>query len=213
MAHPVSPSARIARLQLAKARADKFSQRQKLTSVPMAELIGVSWPVLRAWCDDIPALTEKAAFVRGGNGIEWSFMPKRMVAVLIEHFERIQARGVRKATRQRKMSVGDILDDAADGLSLDELGKMVRLNREVREERERQGQLVDVSRVRVAVTTMAGEIQQAALRAAQEQDPNGFWEPKIRESFEDAVQAILLRIERSAQVCLVSLNGSPAKPG
>ena len=47
----------------------------------MAELLKVTWPVLRDWCSDIPELVESGAVMPGGNGIEWTFKPVKTIAV------------------------------------------------------------------------------------------------------------------------------------
>lgn len=214
MARPAtSPAARLRRLDAAKAKAAKLKRGTVLSASPMAELLGVSWPTLRDWCDDVPGFAESGVFTRGGNGVEWEFQPGRTIAFLSGHFKREQAASAKRARRVRQAVGGKALADVPDDYSLDELGKMVRLSRELREERERQGQLVEAEKVRVALRLMMSRIQSAALRAAQEQDPNGRWAPDMRESFENATHAWLLAAERAGQDVLAELNGGAAYPG
>lgn len=205
-----NPAARLRDLAVAKERTKALKRGETLTAAPMADLLRVSWPVLRTWCDDVPELAQSDAFSRGGNGIEWSFDPRKTVAALSRHFGAKQEAGRKRARRIKAMVAGDALDSAGEDFDLDEIGKMLRLSRELQEAKIQQGRLVDAEKSRSAVRAMCSEMQEAVLRSAQEQDPTGRWPVDFRESFEDAVQKILLAMEQAGQKCLDRLNGGPA---
>lgn len=211
MAQPANnPAARLRLIEAAKVRAKPLRRGELLASKPMAELLRVNWQTLRRWCDEIPRLAESDAFVRGGNGIEWEFKPKATIALLSAHFKAVQTEGRKQVKRIREIAAGDELAGTDQDLDLDQLTKMVRLNREIQELRVREGRLVDADEQRSAVRAMFGRMQDAVLRSAQEQDPTGQWPPEIRESFENATQSILLAMEQAGQECLASLNGGSA---
>lgn len=200
------PGARLLQLKHAKEKAAKLKRGELLSAQPMAELLGVSWPALRAWSNEVEELTKLDAFVRGGNGVEWAFRPIQTINALIAHFEAKQKASVRRAQRVKKIVAGNALQGAPEDLSIDELTKMVRLSREIREEQVRQGELIEAAEARMAVMSFMSSIQEAALRAAQEQDPNGRWPPEIRESFEAATQNLLVAIERAGHACIQKMD-------
>lgn len=209
MARPAAgPAARLRQLELAKARAAKLKRGEMLSAQPMADLLNVRWPVLRDWCDDIPGFAEAECFVRGGNGIEWEFHPAKAIRFLISHFKREVERSASKARRLRKMAVGSAMDDAPDDMTIDEMAKMLKLATAIQEQRERQGDLVDGAKAAAAFSEFTSRIQQAVLRAGQEQDPNGRWSPEVRDSFENAMRSVLLQMERAGRDCLQAFRAA-----
>lgn len=214
MARPATnPATRLVQLGKALEKAKALPRRQTLTAKPMCELLGVSWPTLQGWCDDIPEFGESGVFERGARGIEWTFRPVATIKALIKHFEAERDKRAAKARQVRKIVGGQDFDDAGLDLSIEELTKVVRLAAELQQQRERSGQLVDAAKAASAITMMCSKIQQAVLRAAQEEDHAGEWPPEIRESFENATRRILLKIELAAQECLSELRGDSSKPG
>lgn len=205
-----SPAARLRRLEGALAKTKKFKRGEVLTSDPMRELLGVSWPVLREWCNDIAGFEESGAFVRGGNGIEWEFKPAATVRFLIKHFTAEQKARQAKAREVRKLVGGDRLDGLPDDFDLDEINKMIRTSALLREEREKAGELVDAGKAREALRTLMTEMQQAGVKAASQQDPTGQWSPEIREAFEDAVNNVLVVMGRAGERALSALRGRTA---
>lgn len=177
-----------------------------LTAAPMAELVGVSWPVLRDWCETIPGFDGADAFVRGGNGIEWEFKPGATIGVLTKHFTALQAAGAKRTKRMKEIVGGPALAAAPDDYSLDELAKMVKLSATVQDQLERQGKLIDAVKAADAAREFCATVQQAVLRSAQEQDPNGRWAPEVREAFENATRSVLLQVERAGREWLGALG-------
>ena len=211
MARPAtSPSARLATLAKAEVKAAKLKRGQILTAAPMSELLGVRWPALRDWCNDIPGFAESKAFEPGGNGIEWSFKAVATVRFLKAHFAKEQAKRSARAKRVRQIIGGDDLANAPDDLSLDELAKMVRLSTDFQEARVRSGKLVDVDRLEPQLRNCFSEMQQAGMRCVQQMDPTGSWLPETRTIVENVTRSILLAQQRAAEDCLAGLNGGTA---
>lgn len=195
---------------MALGKAKKLPRGSKLTSRPMSELLAVSWPTLRDWCDDIAGFEESGAFVRGGNGVEWEFKPVATLRFLVRRFEaQLKSRAARAKTIRRAVA-GDVLDGLPADFDLDEITKMIRAASLVREERERQGELVNRARVETAIREMVSRMQQAGVKAAHEQDPTGQWPPDVREKFEDAFNNLLVTMARAGEECLRTLRaGTP----
>lgn len=205
-----SLAARLRKLEGALAKAGKLKRGSTLSARPMAELLGVTWVALRGWCDDIAGFEESAAFVRGGNGIEWEFRPGPAIRFLIKHFKAEIAASAKRAKRVRAIVGGNALDQVPDDFSLDETRKIVQLSAAIQDQRERQGELIDARLAAEAFRAYHDTLQSAVLRAGQQQDPNGRWDPQTRESFEDAMRSVLAEAQRAGRKCLAKLNGGAA---
>lgn len=216
MAHSAtSPAARLKRLETALAEAKKLKRGTVLTGqstkeMSMARLIGVSWPVLRDWCREIPGFAESGAFEGGGNGIEYRFKPVPTIKFLIRHFEAERDARAAKAREHLRLVAGDRFTDVSDDLDLDDLRKLIQLQSAVREERERAGELIEAAKAREALNAMTAAMQRAGVKAASQQDPTGRWPPEIRESFEDAVNNVLVAMQREGEKALRALRGGTA---
>lgn len=211
MTKPVANlTARIRKLRDARERAAKLKRGTVLIGEAeggMAELLGVRWVTLRGWVDDMPSLEEKGAVVRGGNGIKWQFKPVKTIDLLLAHFEREQNASAAKAKRVRQIALGPGADLVDEGLSLDDMAKVLKLSMQFQEQRERQRELVDAKQVQTSLQVLFAQMQQAGMRATQEADPNGRWSPEIRSIVEDVARSILLNQERAARKCLATLAG------
>ena len=208
---PTSPATRIEKLGIARTRAKTELKRgETLSAAPMAGLLGVTWKTLSGWCDDIDGFAESGAFDRGGEGIEYVFRPLKTIDYLIKHFTAEREARAMRARRTRKLAAGNALDDLPDDYSLEEIAKIVTTAAKVREERERQGQLVEAGKVTNAVREAFSKMQQAGLRSAQEQDPTGLWPVEIRESFEDAINSVILSMEMAGRECIRAIRGGSA---
>ena len=86
-----SVSARLNRLIKAKERIFALPRGELLKAKPMAKALGISWPILLGWCDDIDGFEQSGAFERGAQGMDYQFCPVRTVWFLIEHFEAMRA--------------------------------------------------------------------------------------------------------------------------
>lgn len=139
MARPSSSlTARIRQLEAAKGRAAKLKRGERLSAKPMAELLGVTWIALRDWCNEIDGFEASGAFVRGGNGIEWDFEPRKTVAFLLKHFsDRVQAQARR--SRAITKAVGVTMPDEEAAPSLSDTKDLVNLTVTVVAAAEKQG--------------------------------------------------------------------------
>lgn len=203
-----SPSVRIKLLETALVKAKKLKRGTTLTARPMAELVAASWPTLRDWCNDLPGFDDGKCFERGANGIEYAFKPIPTIRFLLKHFQAERAASVKQSKRVRQAIGGTALDDAPDDMSLADIARMVAVARSLREERQQQNQLVDVAVVDGAVRRMMTDMQQAAMKAAREQDPTGQFAPDVAEKFDNALTSIVLRMERAGNDCLNAIRGA-----
>lgn len=211
MARPATtPSARLKVLARAKAKAEKMKRGERVTAKPMAELLEVSWPALRGWCDDIPGFAESGAFDRGGNGVEYSFLALKTVNVLIKHFERERDRRAGKARRARKIIGAEGFVDVPEDYGLDETGKMLRLSIEFQDAKARSGELVRRREIVDVLNRTFPEMLQAGLMAAQQADPNGRWSPDQRTAAQTVARMILSAQEKIVQRDLVRIRGGAA---
>ena len=138
------------------------------------------------------------------------FRPVKTIDFLAGHFRKESAA---RAKRVRKLVGADKLADVPDDFDLDQISKMVRVASQLREERERQGQLTDTDRVKHALREMFSRMQKAGLQAAQQQDPSGHWPAEVRESFDDAINTVLLSMETAGRDCLRAIRGDASQPG
>ena len=155
-----------------------------LTSKPMCDLLGVSWKVLKGWCDEIAGFEESGAFERGAEGIGYNFRPIQTVRFLIKHFEAAQSRQVAATKQFRRAVAGNALDALPEDMSADEIIKSVRLAREVREEQQSQGILIRADEAATTIQEMLGSMLQAGMQAGREQDPTGQWPPEYAEKWQ-----------------------------
>lgn len=139
----------------------------------MSETLSVSWPTLRDWCD-LDAFHHSGAFVRGGNGIEWEFDPRKTVDVLLQHFRELVAN---EAERNAPSLKAQGLDTTST--SIVEAGRLLQLTNAVEEARRRSGITSDTREV-------AGVIERFAQLGARFStigariDPTGQLDPALR---------------------------------
>lgn len=207
---PTSPAARLKRLDISLAKAASLGLGEVLSAKPMAELLGVSWNSLRDWCDSFEGFEASGCFQRGGNGVEWQFNAVATILWLRHHFTLERERAEGESRRLKQIVGGDALDVLPDTFDLDQVAKMIRVSTELQAAKVKAGQLIDAGNAASALRQCFSQMQQAVLRAAQEQDPTGQWPPEIRESFEDATRTILLRMEQAGEACLGQLRGGAA---
>jgi hypothetical protein len=205
-----NPAARLRKLEAALAKAKKIARGKRVSFEPMMELLGVSRPVLRDWCNEIAGFEESGAFVRGGNGIEWEFKPVATVRFLIQHFEAEQQRQIERARKLRRAIGDDALADIPDDMTVDEIIKAVRAAREVREEQESQGALIKASAVRTLFERTFNRMLQAGIQAGREQDPTGQWPPEYAEKWQNAIDNLILKQSAAGEDCLRQMRGGTA---
>lgn len=205
-----SPAARLEALKRVKPRLRRFKKDETLSAQPMAEFIGVTWKVLRQWCDEYPTLESEGAFVRGGNGVEWVFSPRPTIAGLIAEFDAQVKAARERAARVRRMVAGASADALPEDFSLDDMRKQLEVTARLRIEREAHGALVDAAEMQSVLQKVFGAMRDAGLRTVQVMDPNGRWAPEQRQMAQDIVTGILVAQEGAAQNCMKELNGDAA---
>lgn len=204
------PSARLKVLHRARAKAAKIRSGETLSAMPMAELLEVRWPALREWCNTFDGFADSGVFEGGGNGVDYVFRPRQTITWLIRHFEKEQAAKSAKARRVRRLVGGGQLAGVPDDYSVDELGKIISVRSKLREERLKDGGLVDAARAQHAVREMFSRMQLAGAQAAQQQDPTGQWPLELREAFDDAIDKFMHAMDVAARDCLKTLRGGAA---
>jgi len=194
MARPASSlSSRLTKLESAKARAAKLKRGTLLSSRPMAELLGVSWPVLRTWCDEIEPLERSGAVIRGGNGIEWQFEPRETVKHLIAHFKTRMA-GQAKKSRAITKAIGVTLSADEEAPSLSETKSLVELTMTVTAAKEKQGGYAPAADVRDFIIGYNQAILDGILGVRTKVDPSGALSPAMRKAVDDELRALAVNV-------------------
>ena len=190
MAKPTTNlTARIKRLEAAKARADALSTKTILSFKPMAELLGVSRQVLTGWADEVKGFEESGAFKRGGNGIEWEFRPRRTVDFLLKHFRKA-ADGQARKSRELTKSIGVSLAEDDGDVSLAEVKDRVNLTLTVTAAGEKQGHYTLAEDVRSFVTGYNPSVVDGIMGVKTKVDPNGNLPPLLRKQIDDYLRSV-----------------------
>lgn len=193
---PSNLSARIRRLEAAKARADKLTARQSLSFKPMLELLGVSRPTLTEWCD-LPGFEQSGCFVRGGNGIEWEFKARRSVDWLLKHFRKEAERQAEKSRALTK-SIGVQVSERDDDLSLAEVKDRVNLTITLTQAAERQQQYVLASEMAAFLTGYNQRVLDGIMGVRTRVDPNGNLPPHIRREVDEYLRSVASEVHVEA---------------
>lgn len=198
MARPATNlSARLAKLAQAKARAEKLPVRATLTSKPMSEMIGVTWNVLRDWCSDIEGFETSGAFIRGGNGIEWAFKPRKTVAFLAKHFETRKTAQAKKSRAITK-AVGVTLPDDENS-SLAEIKDLVGLTLTVVAAIEKQKGYTLTEEMVGFIAGYNQSVLDGIMGVRTKIDPNGNLPVKVREDVDGYLRAVATEAHAKAK--------------
>ena len=185
----LSPQARLAQLRVAKKRADTYPAKGILTAEPMAKLLGVTWQgALRRWCNELPGFEQSGCFVRGGQGIEWTFKVRKTTDWLIRYFEREEAALKSKSRRTEKVLA---LPDGSmpDGYTLLEVDKSMAIYQRIAEQKREAGLWVPREHVENILREVLVAARDHCLGVIGVADPNGVFPPEIREKVERATVA------------------------
>ena len=202
----VNLTARIKRLEVAQGRAAKLPAKQVLSFKPMAELLGVSRPVLTGWADDIEGFEESGSFVRGGNGIEWAFKPKKTVDFLLRHFRKV-AEGQNRKSREITKSVGVSLADDDEAVSLAEIKDRVNLTLSLTAAAEKQGQYVPAERLTHFLAGYNQAVVDGIMGVRTRVDPNGNLPPSLRKQIDEQLRSVASSVHALA-VAFIEENGA-----
>lgn len=201
-----SPAARLKMLERARARAKKVPRGKKLTANPMAGLLGVSWPTLKGWCREIPGFEASGVFEGGAQGIEYQFKPIGTINFLVRHFRAEQDKRIEASRRLAKMTGAEDLIAEDVEFSPEDLNKLLGLYEKIEAHKIRQGELLPGEKTRSDFNTYHLTIQQAALRSAQEEDPEGNWPPEMRKLWDARSRKLLVEIQRAGRKCAGQLG-------
>lgn len=193
MAQTVSISSRIEALEAAERRISTI-EATKLSSMPMAEALSVSWPTLRRWCD-LPAFADSGAFVRGGNGIEWEFDPKKTVAALLAHF---RGEMTKRQDRNRRVveSVGlDMDPEEAGRIDMAELTRQVNLTLAIQENKMKSGGYVPATDLRDFLRGYNQSAVSAVLGVGSKIDPTGALPASIRTAMTEELRKVAVGMQ------------------
>ncbi len=197
MAAPKSSlTGRLQKLEAAQARADQVKRGTRLSAKPMAELLGVTWNSLKDWCNEIAKLETSGAVQRGGNGVEWSFEPKRTVKILIDHFKGVQAKQAAKS-REVAASVGLTLPEG-EAPSMAEAKDMVNLTLSVTKAAEEQGRYVLAENLVRFLTGYNQRVVDQILGIRTQVDPNGNLPAHIRASIDQFLRQVATSVHGEA---------------
>lgn len=189
----VSIGARIRRLELAEQRAAALPKKTRLAARPMAELIGVTWQVLRAWCDEYPQLEAKGALIRGGNGIEWDFEPRKTIAGLLQ-IMRKQREGQAQKSKAITKAVGVTVSPSEEAPSLTETKQLVDLTMTVTAAKEKQGGYTPTADLRDFLIGYNQAVLDGILGVRVKVDPSGALSPAMRQAVDDELRALAVRV-------------------
>lgn len=178
------------RLATAKPRIAKLKRGEVLSSMPMAEILSVRWPALRDWCDGIEGFEASGAFVRGGNGVEWKFYPRKVHAFLTAHFSKEAARDNRATKRSFRAAGADVETE----MGLHEATKSFALASAIKRQRREDGELCEVAHVDHLWENSMGGIQKRVMSIVTKYDPNGNLHPSERARLDAVCREALLEI-------------------
>jgi hypothetical protein len=182
-AKEMSPDARLSLLRAALQRAK--TEPETLTAEPMAAVLSVSWTMLRRWVDSLKGFDVSGCYVRGGNGIPWSFKTIETVQWLITYFEQKQARTDAKRVKTAA-AIGLQDDGVPTGYSIKEVGDTLNVVSRLNEQRRLAGEHVAKAEVDGMVLALISAGREAIMSVPVLADPNGALTPEMRTLIEDA---------------------------
>jgi hypothetical protein len=165
----------------------------------------VTRPSLRGWCNDIDGFEGSGAFVRGGNGIEWAFNPRKTVAYLLKHF---RGRAADQAASSRKLTkaVGVTLSDGDEAMSMAEVKDRLNLTLALVAATEKQGSYVLASEVSEFIAEYNQFVRDGIMGVATQADPQGNLPPAVRVSIDEFLRSLALAVQQKAIGAIEKFN-------
>jgi len=211
-AQPNSLSARLRQLEAAKARAAKLPKKQRLSFGPMRELLNVTVPVLRGWCNDIDGFEASGCFVRGGNGIEWDFEPRKTIDYLIRHFK-AEVEAQSKRGRKIADAVGVKLPVAEPAASLSEIKQQVDLTLTVVAAQEKMGRYAVADEVADFISGYNEVLVSGILGVKTKVDPNGNLPPGVRKAVDEELRSLATALHARAASYIEAMRAGTEQRG
>lgn len=211
-AQPNSLNARLRQLEAAKARAEALSRGAKISFEPMREILGLrSAKALRDWCNEIDGFEDSGCFVRGGNGIEWEFDPRKTVAFLVKHFTK-QIEAQAKKSRKLAEAVGVKLP-AQETPSLQETKQLVELTLTVTAAQEKQHRYMVADEVADFIAGYNEELVNGILGVKTKVDPNGNLPPAIRKAVDEELRRLATNLHARAAIYIEAQRAGTEQRG
>lgn len=194
MPKPISISARIAALEAAKRRIDALENIENMSSRPMADILDVTWPTLRNWCE-FRSFEGTGAFVRGGNGIEWAFDPAKTVDTLLAHFRADMAE---RQDRNARIiaSTGVELSDSEPIGDIGEIDRQLALTMRVAEMKEKQGRYIPAEQVREFLRGYNQLVIESIMGVRSQVDPTGQLPAGVAKAVNDGLIKVATEIQQ-----------------
>lgn len=202
---------RLARLQEAKVRAEELKRNAKLSSKPMADLLRVRWPSLRDWCDEVPALEAKGAVIRGGNGVEWEFIARKTIDILIAHFQAL-IEGQAKKSQQISRAIGVNLPET-EIPTLAETKDLVNLTLTVVAASEKQGRYTLTDEMTDFVQGYNQSVVDGIMGVRTQVDPNGNLPPHVRSAVDKYLRSVATQVHAKAAAFIEEYRADPRQAG
>ncbi len=191
MARAKEIAGKIERIELALARAEQELPADHIfeKQVLMCELIGCSWPTLRDWINDNPALERPDLFTRGGNGVKWQFHVRPFLRALLDIFRKdVEAKTEANAELRRKIGVD--LPETEKAATLDETKQLVNLTLTVEAAAKEQGRYTPTEEVVIFMEGFLEAIVAGILGVKTKTDPNGNLPPNVRAAMDDYLRGV-----------------------
>ncbi|WP_333837944.1 hypothetical protein [Novosphingobium sp.] len=193
-----SINARIAKLEAASERAKKIPRGSVLASRPMCEVLGVSWPTLREWCNEFHELEASGAVVRGGNGIEWEFKPAPTVRIILKAMKS-QRDGQARKSREISRAIGVSLSPDEAAPSLAETKDLVNLTLAVVAAQEKQGRYTPTEQMLDFIDRYNRRVVEGIMGVRTRMDPNGKLPPQVRAEIDKHLRAVATEVHGEAE--------------
>lgn len=213
MARPATNlSVRLKKLESAQSRIKGLKRGTLLTSMPTAELLGVRWPTLRDWCNEITGFEDSGAFVRGGNGIEWEFDPHKTLAFLLKHFRGNIAAQAKKSRAQTK-AIGAEMPDSEVAPTLAETKDLVNLTLTLEAAKERQNHFTPTRDTAAFLSGYNQHVVDGIMGVRTKVDPNGKLPPNIRKAIDGYLRGVASDVHAKAQAYIGDLSAGSKQAG
>lgn len=193
-----SPAARLKVLARAKKRLADIPRGELFTSMPMADLLEISWVTLKKWCNEFEGFAESGAFSRGDRGMNWDFCPVRTVWFLIEYFEAMGRKAAEKSAKTQK-DTGIELPESEETVTFEEARGLVNLTITVTSAAEKQGIYCLASETADFIDGYNQTVINSILGVRTTVDPGGLLPPREREAMDEALRGVAAHVHEQAQ--------------
>jgi hypothetical protein len=211
MARSIDIKARISRLEAALERAKALPAGENLEASQMSELLDVSWVALKEWLDSVPAFDGSDAFVRGGQGIAWSFDPVKTTEILLEHYRSERDRRSNRAKTVMKQVGAETSDEGP--IEFSELTKQVDLTLKLTDAKEKQRGYIPASLFADFMVRYNTAAVQGVLGVKVQTDPTGALPPEISRLIDEHLRGVAAAMHRACEDCIKEFDARLVESG